>query len=129
MTRLLAIIALLACTGCANMSKSEIAYHTLHAIDVAQTINHGSDPCYREATPMTRSLIGEHPDAGEVIAWGVASSLVHYYVSRKLEQHDAPRWARIGWQSINIGIKADAVVSNHRIGVRPWGDNVGGCNR
>ena len=44
-----------------NLSNEEIAWQTLHAVDVAQTLSAAEDPCYVEAAYFTRQLIGEQP--------------------------------------------------------------------
>ena len=115
----------LAASGCASldMSRSETAWQTLHAVDVAQTLNAARDPCYRESDPLTRAIIGEQPSTGEVVAWAVGSSVLHAVVSRKLERH-APKWVTGVWHSLSIGSKGLTIGRNHAEGIRPFGDNV-----
>lgn len=119
----MAVSALAAASGCAS-SPSEIAWQTLHVVDVAQTINGPArDDCYREAH-WPQYLIGEKPSTEAVIAWGVAVGAAHYALDRWLENtgradKTAWRWLR----AIDLTYKTYTVTRNHAIGVRPWGDN------
>lgn len=115
--------------GCETTSGREMTWQALHAVDVAQTLNAAPDPCYREASWMTRRIIGEQPSDAEVLAWGAATALAHMWISSFLERREAPQWIKSAWQLGSIGQTGFAVVNNHRIGVRPWGSNEGhdGC--
>lgn len=119
---LMAVIVMM--SGCSSISRQEVAWQTLHAVDVAQTLSIARDPCYRESNALTSQLIGEQPSTGEVVAWGVGSALLHAGVSHLLDKHEAPRWIRIGWDAITIGAVTHTVVNNHQEGVRLFGDNV-----
>ncbi len=110
--------------GCQSMDKREMAWQTLHAIDVAQTLNAASDPCYMEVSWVTKRLIGEQPSDAEVMVWGIAMAMGHMWISNRLEERDAPKWVQAFWDFGTIGHTGYAVVNNHRNGVRPWGDNV-----
>ncbi len=109
--------------GCESMGDKELTWQALHAIDVAQTYNARSDGCYREIDPITRRVIGSQPSKGEVLAWGVGAAFLHARVSRALEEREAPRWVQFTWDAITFGGTTNAVVSNHREGVRPFGSN------
>jgi len=113
------------------MDKRELAWQALHAVDVSQTLNAASDPCYEEVSWMTRGLIGAQPSDAEVMVWGIATSMAHMWIGKKLEEHRAPGWVRAVWDLGTIGQTGYAVVNNHRNGVRPWGDNElhSGCYR
>jgi hypothetical protein len=118
------LIAVLLC-GCSSMSRPEIAWNVLHVVDVAQTINGpASDPCYRERAPTTRFLIGERPHRDNVIAWGVAASVMHYFAFRWVENSDWPDGVKVALRSIDLTYKGHTVVRNHNAGIRPFGDNV-----
>ena len=67
------------------MDTEEVAWQTLHAIDVAQTLNAAHDPCYVEAFSVTRALIGEQPSTTEVLVWGASTAALHYFVSKTLK--------------------------------------------
>lgn len=124
---LLAVQGLLG--GCQTMDNQELAWQALHAVDVAQTLNAAGDPCYREEAWLTKRLIGEQPNDAEVVAWGVATAVVHAWVSYNLEEHGAPRWLQKVWDLGTLGHTTYAISSNHDAGVRPFGDNrpVAGC--
>ena len=121
-----AVAAVTLSAGCSSfeISKPEIAWQALHAIDVAQTINGpAKDPCFAEGT-VTRHLIGEQPSTEGVLAWGIGLSLVHYQVDRWLEKtgrDKQPFWRIV--RSIDIGYKGYTVARNHDLGVRPFGAN------
>ena len=115
--------------GCQSTDKREMTWQALHAIDVSQTLNAASDPCYKEASFITKRLIGEQPSDAEVMVWGIAMAVTHMWVSNQLEERSAPRWVQAVWDLGTIGNTGYAVVNNHHNGVRPWGNNVShsGC--
>lgn len=126
------IIVLL--SGCSNLPQkrywqAELGWQLVHGIDVLQTINGPAQSnCYIENDPITKRLIGERPSTGEVIGWGIGSGLLHYGISKGLERIGAKPWIKGVWQGTMIGYATSAVVSNHRKGIRPWGDNNITCN-
>ena len=127
---LLTAFMLLSAGGCQSMDREQLAWRTLHAVDVAQTLNAASDPCYKENAWLTRQLIGRQPSDAEVIAWGVGIALAHGWISNELERRDAPRWVQATWSFGTIFSTGYTVADNHRNGVRPWGDNLDhdGCH-
>ena len=68
---------------------------------------------------------------GEVVAWGVGTSIAHWWIAKSLERHGAPMWLQRGWDIFTIGHTGYTIVNNHEVGVRPWGDNktFDGCQR
>lgn len=117
--------------GCQSMDRQELAWQTLHAVDVAQTLNAASDPCYKEDAWLTQRLIGAQPSDGEVLAWGVGTALFHAWISNALEDRGAPVWVQKVWTLGTLGHTSYAVTTNHEAGVRPFGGNrpVPGCHR
>lgn len=115
--------------GCASMDRQELTWQAMHAVDVAQTLNAASDPCYKEDAWLTSRLIGAQPSDGEVIAWGVGTAVFHAWVSRSLETRGAPVWVQMAWDLGTLGHTTYAVGTNHSEGVRPFGSNrdVEGC--
>ena len=122
----LAAAGLLACllSGCAlyrDLSPAEITWQALHAVDVAQTVDFAPEPCYVEADPIVRRLIGTKPSTGEVLVWGAAWSLLHVSVTRWLEQRSDDRSNWVGlWQLVTITNTGFLVGRNHSKGVRLW---------
>lgn len=117
--------------GCQSieMDRQELAWQSLHAVDVAQTLNAARDPCYQENAWLTKRIIGEQPSDADVLAWGVGTAMFHAWVSDSLESRHAPLWMHMLWDLGTLGHTAYAVGSNHHNGVRPFGDNrdVAGC--
>lgn len=146
---LLVLLAILCLTGCASIERtlgpgwedraeqdpeqkftlSETAWHGLNVVDTLQTLHIANSPeCYSESNPLTRSLIGEHPSKGEVIAVGVAYSLVHHltatWLERKAREHGTQSgWhdVRNGWHIFMLMTKGFSVGRNHAMGLRPDG--------
>ena len=130
--KILMVLCLLTSFGCAQLPQdpywtAELGWQAGHVVDVLQTINGPgrNGDCFEEADRFTKQLIGKNPSTGEVLAWGVGSGLLHYGVSKWLDNIDAKPWVKGTWQAVTIVYKADAVIENHRVGVRPWGNNVG----
>ncbi len=117
--------------GCQTFefSNEELAWQSLHAIDIAQTVSAAQDPCYVEDAYLTRKMIGSQPSTGEVLLWGAGMAAGHAFVSGMLEQHHAPRWVQKTWSFATITSTGIAIASNHSEGVRVFGDNepVDGC--
>jgi hypothetical protein len=115
--------------GCQSMDRQEMTWQALHAVDVAQTLNAASDPCYKENAWLTKRLIGEQPGDGEVIAWGVGTAVFHAWISSALEERGAPVWVQKVWELGTLGHTSYAIGSNYQNGVRVFGDNksVPGC--
>jgi hypothetical protein len=117
--------------GCQTfeLSNEEIAWQTLHAVDVAQTLSAAQDPCYVEDAYITRRLIGEQPSTGEVLLWGAGVAVGHAWVTNLLEHHQAPGWVQKTWSFATITSTGVAIASNHSEGVRIFGGNepVEGC--
>lgn len=132
MIKLLVIPLLLLSVGCSSLPKdplwkAELGWQVLHGVDVLQTVNGpGRNPeCFYESGFITKDLIGEHPSTGQVIAWGVGSSLLHFGVTSLLDHINAKPWVKIAWQGVTLTTTSATIIQNHREGVRPWGDNVG----
>ncbi len=127
----LLLAALWALGGCQSMDSDELTWQTLHAMDVAQTLNAARDPCYEEQAWLTKRLIGEQPSDASVIAWGVGTSVAHAWISGALEDRGAPVWVQKLWELGTLGHTTYAIGSNHEAGVRPFGSNrdVAGCYR
>ena len=123
MQRVVAVLAITILCGCASLPRGETTYQALHAMDMLQTLNGpAGDPCYTETGAIPNLLHGDNPSRREVVAWGVGWGLLHWGVSRELEQH-APDWMLTAWQALTIGEVAITIGHNHDIGIRPWGDN------
>ena len=121
------VAVLIACgtllSGCDTLplAKGEAAWQLLHAVDTAQTIHIARAPeCFYENAPLTRAIIGKHPSEAEVAAIMVGYSMLHQYVSRRLEGN----WLR-AFQVVSIANTARNVANNHRIGLRPFGAGCG----
>ena len=111
-------------SGCAS-SPSEIAWQSMHLVDVAQTINGPArDECFHERDPITRSLIGRQPSTESVLLWGVGVGVAHYALDRWLANsgHADKKWVQI-LRALDLGAKGFTIGRNHQIGIRPFGDN------
>ena len=121
--RSLGFVTMVYLCGCQSMGRDEWAWQALHVVDIAQTLNAASDPCYVESAWLTQQMIGEQPKHGEVLAWGVGTAVIHMLVSRALESRGAPTWLQRTWSVTTIAHTAYAVTNNYHEGVRMWGDN------
>ena len=118
-------------TGCTALrSPHEQAWLALHAVDTAQTVDIAHDPCYIEAHPVTRALIGERPSDAQVAAWAIGTAALHVGVTQWLLDHYHPKLAR-AWSYVTIGEKAWAIGHNISLGIRLGAPNksYAGCVR
>lgn len=129
----LALTGLIVFGGChsVELSREEISWQTLHAMDIAQTMSAASDPCYEEDAWLTQKLIGRQPSDTEVMAWGVGTAVGHVLVASALDAWNAPEWVQKAWSYGTISYTGFTVANNHNEGVRMFGDNddVRGCYR
>jgi hypothetical protein len=118
----------------------ETTWQVLNVIDAGQTVHIarsqrcGVNAAYREVNPLTRGLIGERPKERDVLLSSAAYALGHYYVSRWLKarterafsegspNRGAWLFATGAWHVGMLAGKLDTVASNHKLGLRPWGD-------
>ena len=135
MKRLLVVLAVLGLAGCSSftpMSTPAKFWQAGHVVDTYQTLRIAENPeCWREADPMTKALIGEHPSSGEVGLVMVAYSLGHAFISRWLDKHTEEAMAnetenrgawyvgRVAWYVGTIASKYIVVANNNSIGLGP----------
>lgn len=129
----LAVFSLILLGGCQSLelSREEMTWQALHAVDIAQTLSAADDPCYQEDAWLTQKLIGKQPSEAEVLAWGVGTAVGHALITHSLEAINAPKWVQKAWGYTTISYSAYTIVDNHDNGVRAFGDNkdVAGCYR
>ena len=116
------VFAVVCLSGCSEWSREmrveESAYQVLSAVDTIQTVQVTRRPdCYQESDPVTNFVIGNHPRAGAVIAWGVARAGLHAFVTDWMQREDAAPWAKRTWQALTIGYEARDVGQNWSIGL------------
>lgn len=126
MKRAALVLAGLALAGCSTLKRpEEIAWQSLHVIDMAQTADGMHDSCVREGNPLTRQIIGAKPSTGEIVAYGITASILHATVSDLLRER-SPTGYKI-WQAVSIMDTGYAVGKNYSIGIRLGGPNKTGC--
>ncbi|TDJ30338.1 MAG: hypothetical protein E2O59_02720, partial [Gammaproteobacteria bacterium] len=52
-----ALLLALFASCCLTLDRNELTWQTLHAVDVAQTLNAANDPCYIEKAWLTQRMI------------------------------------------------------------------------
>lgn len=114
-------------SGCASIDRYEMTWQTLHAIDVAQTVDAMNDDgdCYRESGSLTSLMIGTQPSERKIYTWGLASAAMHFGLTWLLNQTDINETVKSGIKIADIGYKASVVEGNHAAGVRLGGANHG----
>jgi len=83
-----------------------VAYNLASTVDMLQTREIQSNPAYTEMNP----LIGDTD--GEILAYFLAKSTLHYSITRILPQEYRPAWL-----TISIVPTLGAIHNNHSIGV------------
>ena len=109
------LVILQGCSGVgfqnsAPLTKSDkigiVAYNLASTVDMLQTREIQSNPAYTEMNP----LIGDSD--GEILAYFLAKSTLHYSITRLLPQEYRPAWL-----TISIVPTLGAIHNNHTIGV------------
>ena len=115
-------------SGCAStnlrISDPEIAWQTLNAVDLGQTVTIARRPSdYYEIGFPASEVIGRHPSESDVKGYFAASALMHFAVSswldRETQDSDSHLWhdVRIAWYVATIGLSAGYVVHNAADGI------------
>jgi uncharacterized protein YceK len=121
-----------------TFTPQEEVWHGLNLIDMSQTAGISKNPyCYREADPITKNIIGEHPSETGAVAVSVAYALGYRAISEYLERKSVPDengentsyWyaTKHVWYALTLATKLITVADNHAIGLRPFGSI--GCKR
>ena len=111
---------------------AEVTWQALNVVDTAQTVMIARSPtCFKESDAISQGIIGEHPTQAKVYLLGIGYGVLHYTVTRFIEERDirdeegypeSPWWlAHIAWHTLTLIYKADTVVNNNIIGLRMWG--------
>ena len=101
-----------------RMSKTELAIHAMHAIDVAQTHASTTNQIFCESDPFTRRMIGSYPTKERVLLWGIGSAIANHYIISGIESSSMNPVLK---KSLTIGyfiFKSVTVYENNRVGVR-----------
>lgn len=98
----------------------EFAFHALHLVDTAQTLDIARHPVqYRESSAICYGAmwIGPHPSQRAVWEYMGAHAVLHTAVTLAMVHYNAPRWAIRAWEATGIGIEAYTVSHNASIGL------------
>ena len=101
-------------SGCASLQEIhplEYAWQAAHVVDALQTYEISREPdCAREGDPLTRLIIGEHPEKDRVYKWAIGTAIVHFLVWGWFDEKSpqASNVLRIG----ELALKADTIKSN-----------------
>lgn len=109
-----------ALAGNAPVWTAEAIWHGLHLADTLQTIDATRRPGYRESSDFWRGsgwLIGHHPNQAKVWGYMAGEAAGHAAVTVLLLHTRAPRWVLVGWEAITIGIAANTVAREARLGL------------
>jgi hypothetical protein len=107
-------------SGCSNLDEKntlEYTWQAMHVIDVLQTANGiaGSNGCVKESDPLTRALIGEHPNKNDVYVWGASIAVLHWFGMKWLD--DKMPDSALVRVADNV-LKFRTVGHNHKQGIR-----------
>lgn len=107
----------------AETNIQEGVWQVLNVIDTLQTIEIAKNPSCYEEVGTARMFVGAHPSKKEAIGVGIGFGVLHYIVTRSLEnlvdRNPDYRVLQRTWQYTGYVWKGYAVANNHRIGLRP----------
>jgi hypothetical protein len=109
MTFLILWMGLGGCAKADEILKLEIAYQSVAAVDMLQTLSIKDEHWCEE----TNRLLGKHPSNKEVISYFVATGVIHAIIASKLPV----KYARV-FEYVTIGFEAGTVAHNYSIGMR-----------
>jgi len=90
------------------LPKLEYAWQALNVIDAVETAHCLDKGTCEEMNP----IIGKHPSTGKLIAYKAGMGVMHYAVTRLLQDH-APKWVRI-WEIASVTVQGGVVAANMR---------------
>ena len=124
MKYLISCFSIVFLSGCSFNLKEvhplEYAWQGLHVVDGFQTI-HGvaSRPhCREEVHPLTKRLIGSHPNKDAVATWWAGSAIVHFLLGKWVDKTFKKGDWNIFIRAVDVGDKFRIVHGNHKTGLR-----------
>lgn len=107
-------------TGCETFNRnSEIAWQTMHIIDIAQTVQTAKNPhCRSEGNALTQKIIGKHPSESNVYKWGIGSAIAHYFIFKWIDKKAKKDNLNVGLRVLDNTSKFVTIARNHGNGVR-----------
>lgn len=116
--KLILVLLTLSLSACSNfqMSRKEMVWQTLHAIDAAQTLQIAKHPeCFGEGNAFTRELIGEHPSEKNVLVWWLTSAITYHFVDQWFAEK--PKDVRNAFRFVTIADAFRATTQNANDGL------------
>jgi hypothetical protein len=89
-------------------------YDTERVVDIAQSIDIGRHPGYREV--VSTWATGAHPDSAVIVGYAVGEMAAHAAVSWLLCRYTTP-WAARAWEVVTITGEGLNVTRNVRVGL------------
>lgn len=66
----------------------------------------------------TNPLLGEHPSAGKIAAYGAGVALIHAAITYEMVSNDVPKPIIYVWELIGIGVEVSYTAHNYRLGCK-----------
>ena len=102
------LLPLLLLCSC-SMTKTDVMFHTVNALDAYQTIRIGKvHPCLHEATFPTQQVLGEAPEAKETIIYFALVSAGYQWLVNRYSDRD---WIK-PFQYLARSSKSASVINN-----------------
>lgn len=99
----------------------ESGWQALNLVDLAQTVKIARNPAQYQEVGQVGIFTGPHPSEAQAIGYVVAFAVVHYGVTRGLENliNENPDYRVLQrvWQYVGGAYKAGLVINNRNIGL------------
>lgn len=94
---------------------SEYVFQAVWAADMLTTLDIVAHP---DRFQETNAMLGPHPSKGKVIGYFAVGALLHYGLTREMENNNVPDPIIRGFEYVTIGYEAAYVAHNFSIGLR-----------
>lgn len=97
-----------------SMPKLEYAFDAALAADMLTTADIHNHPPLVETNP----LLGTHPSAAKIAAYGAGAAIFHALITYELVSQDVPKPIVTAWEVLSIGVELGYTGHNLKLGCR-----------
>lgn len=109
----LMLILVVSIQGCSTITREDVGFHVLNAVDAYQTIQIGKNAhCMHERNPITKKILTESPKESHVIPYFIAVSVGYQWFVHKYRDKPWIKYLRIVTIGKSIGVVRNTQLIN-----------------